>query len=87
MHELFYAYASSSKDKAKIDESLIRQALDWWTWAWIALESASVLLTGSIIAYLSSLYKLAYEILGVSLVLILFFYFVVRLLLYKISQR
>jgi hypothetical protein len=63
---LFYEYASSFKDKAIIDENLIRQALDWWTWAWVALESSAIFLVACIIAYWSTQYKTAFQMLTVA---------------------
>jgi hypothetical protein len=78
MHELFYAYASSSEGKAKIDVSVIRQALDWWTWSWMALESAVILNAGSLVAYSSRAYRMAFELTQVSAVLVIVFYLLVR---------
>jgi hypothetical protein len=77
MKRLFYDFASSSKDKAIIDDSLIKQALDWWTWAWICLECALVFACSSAIAFFFASYLAAFLMLvvgnaltGISLVII-----------------
>ena len=43
MGELFYAYASSSPGKAKIDPHNITQALTTWSWYWMAVEAIVIL--------------------------------------------
>ena len=40
MREAFYVYASSTDPR--IDKHLIYQALDWWSWYWVIVESLVV---------------------------------------------
>lgn len=42
MVSCFYAYASSTAEKAVIDKHLIVRALDQWSWYWIVVEAAVV---------------------------------------------
>jgi hypothetical protein len=40
MPRIFYRYASSTDPK--IDRHLIYEALDWWSWYWVVVESVAV---------------------------------------------
>jgi len=78
MDQLFYSYASSSPGKAKIDENSIRQALDWWTWAWICLEAALIFFAACVAAYWFASYQAATQMLALANLLVLGFALLVR---------
>jgi len=48
MDKVFYAYASSSANRAVIDPHLIEAALDQWSWFWSLLEGSGVLIVAAI---------------------------------------
>jgi hypothetical protein len=51
MREVFYKYASSSKD-AEIDRHLVTQALTAWSWYWVCIESNVIVLpTAALLAW------------------------------------
>jgi hypothetical protein len=49
MYKTFYEYASSTPKKAKIDAHYIIMALDQWSWYWILVEAAFLVLITSVI--------------------------------------
>lgn len=52
MNDVFYAYASSTKEKCKIDFHHVTIALDQWSWVWIMTEAAFLFALGSIASFL-----------------------------------
>lgn len=46
MGRIFYRYASSTDPK--IDKHLIYEALDWWSWYWVIVESVAVFIPNGI---------------------------------------
>lgn len=46
MGRIFYRYASSTDPK--INKHLIYQALDWWSWYWVIVESVAVFIPAGI---------------------------------------
>ena len=49
MADVFYRYASSGKDAAKIDSHYITLALDQWCWFWIVVEGVVVSIAASVV--------------------------------------
>jgi hypothetical protein len=54
VHELFYAYASSTAGRQVIDPHLVTQALTTWSWYWLCAEAIAIIIpTAAILAFWS----------------------------------
>lgn len=70
MADAFYAYASSTKGKAVIDEHAITMALDQWSWYWILVEAQAVVLATAAALFFTHHYLWTIALLSSLLVLL-----------------
>src|SRR5207249_3941140 len=59
MASVFYAYASGTEGKAKIDPHLVTMALDQWSWFWILAEAVFVMVATGVALLIAGRYKAA----------------------------
>lgn len=60
MGEVFYAYASSTPGRSKIDPHTITQALTAWSWYWLCVEAIAIILpTAGILSYAGQFFWVA----------------------------
>jgi hypothetical protein len=71
MGPVFYKYASSTNPQ--IDKHLICEALDWWSWYWVIVESATIFVIVAIVL----LFARAWETVGLIMIICIVAFLVV----------
>jgi len=69
MRNAFYCYAGGYDAQLKIDEQLVRAALDRWTWLWVVIEASVVLSLTSILMATVGSWVICSVLLAVTIVL------------------
>ena len=70
MRKIFYAYASSTKEKALIYPHYITMALDQWSWYWMLVEANVVMIATGIVFLIVDMPKWTVVLLAVPLVVL-----------------